>query len=62
MKWRQFGIGIAFFILALAIGAILMYRLTHQGHMGIGLIRGFKLSVIMLAALGAAIYNITHSL
>lgn len=57
MSRRNLVVGLGFFILALAIGALLMYRATHSGHMGIGLVRSFKLTVLMLASLAAAIYN-----
>ena len=36
MKKRNLWLGLGWFVLALAIGAVLMYRFTHSGHMGIG--------------------------
>lgn len=57
MKKRNLWLGLGWFLLALAIGAVLMYRFTHSGHMGIGPVRSFKLMVLMVAALAAAIYQ-----
>lgn len=57
MKKRNLWLGLGWFVLALAIGAVLMYRFIHLGHMGIGLVRSFKLMALMVAALAAAIYQ-----
>ena len=48
--------GIVLFCAALAIGILLIFRLTHRGHIGIGPVRFGKLFIIMCALLFGSIY------
>ncbi len=48
--------GVLLFCSAIVIGILLIFRLTHQGHIGIGPVRFGKLFIIMCALLFGSIY------
>ena len=52
--------GILLFCAALAIGILLIFRLTHRGHIGIGPVRFGKLFIIMCALLFLMIWAATY--
>lgn len=56
IDFRSLVCGILLFCAAVAVGVLLMYRLTHRGHLGIGPVRFGKLAVIMVALLSGSIY------
>ena len=48
--------GVLLFCSAIVIGILLIFRLTHRGHIGIGPVRFGKLFIIMCALLSGSIY------
>lgn len=55
-RFQNLLLGILLFCAALAIGILLIFRLTHRGHIGIGPVRFGKLFIIMCALLSGSIY------
>lgn len=56
IDFKNLLLGILLFCAALAIGILLIFRLTHRGHIGIGPVRFGKLFIIMCALLFGSIY------
>ena len=56
IDFKNLLLGILLFCAALAIGILLIFRLTHRGHIGIGPVRFGKLFIIMCALLSGSIY------
>ncbi|OLF70486.1 hypothetical protein ACX53_02455 [Loigolactobacillus backii] len=62
INWRQLGVGILAFLVAVLLGYAIIYRLTHRGHFGIGPFRLLRLGVLMVIALSFGIRQIQNSL
>ncbi len=58
---RNLAIGLVCFVLAVVFAALLIFRLTHRGYIGIGPIRTAKLAVLTAALLAAGIYFMRNS-
>ncbi|SEM77088.1 hypothetical protein SAMN05216431_10896 [Ligilactobacillus sp. WC1T17] len=56
LNFKALMVGIGLFLMALLFGGIIIFRLTHRGHLGLGPVRTGKLAFLTMAALAGACY------